>query len=153
MCVLTGDRTYVPPHRRQSESSPTGNEDSNNNQDIDYKHRSTSFNDRQVPSYDRSTSYTAGARTQDRRRSDGYGGGYSRRGGNSSTFVYSYKPLPIVISCVLSKLEFQKSQSFVSYSHDSRFRTPHEIEEDWLRVQERNHEYEKFVYFILIRIK
>ena len=142
--VTTGERTYIPPHRRQSTSSPTGTED-NNNEDFESKHHSTSFNDRQFPSYGRSSSYTVGPRTPDRRRSDGYGGGYSRRGGNSSTFVNPTNITRVII-LHLYKLEFQKSQSVASYSqHDSRFRTPNEVEEDWLSVKERNHEYERFV--------
>ena len=41
---------------------------------------------------------------------------------------------------------FQKSHSVVAYSqHDSRFRSPDEIQEDWLKVKSRDVDYERFI--------
>ena len=47
---------------------------------------------------------------------------------------------------LLFLIEFQKSQSVISYSqHDSRFRSLHEIQEDWLNVKDRDIDYERFI--------
>ncbi|KAI6652794.1 pL10 [Oopsacas minuta] len=122
ICFNPSDRTYIPPHRRQSGSSPTRED---NNQDFESRYHSSSFSDSNSHSYGRNNSYSGSSRSYDRRRSDGYGGGFPRRGNS----------------------KFQKSQSVVAYSqHDTRFRSPHEIEEDWLAVKSRDLNYESTLF-------